>query len=266
MGIVYDSIGTGYTLGRREDPRIAAQLAAALGDSGPVVNVGAGTGSYEPSDRDVVAVEPSAVMIAQRPPHAAPAVRAAAEALPFADRSFGAAMAVLTIHHWTDKPRGLAELRRVARGPVVIFSGGDRALNTSWWLHDYFPTMRELVFQRSYLPERIAEVLGPVELIPVPIPADCADGFEAAYWRRPEAILDPAVWQATSALSLISDADRDAGMRRLAADLDRGEWDRRYGHLRSLSELDLGYRIIYQDGHLSERPVRRVTRPAARRE
>jgi SAM-dependent methyltransferase len=241
---VYDRIGLGYTGGRREEPRIAAALAAAIGDADSVLNVGAGTGSYEPRDRPVVSVEPSAVMIAQRPEHAAPAVRAIAEALPFADGSFGAAMAVLSIHHWADQAQGLAEMRRIARGPVVLFGGSDRLLNTTWWLHDYFPAARRLVAGRTYPPERIAEVLGRVSAIPVPIPADCADGFEAAYWRRPQAILDPAIWRATSALSLISDTERASGMSRLSADLRSGDWERRYGHLFGLGELDLGYRVI----------------------
>jgi SAM-dependent methyltransferase len=241
---VYDRIGPGYTGGRREEPRIAAALAAAVGDADSVLNVGAGTGSYEPRDRPVVAVEPSTVMVAQRPEHAAPAVRAIAEALPFADRSFGAAMAVLSIHHWAGKARGLAEMRRVARGPMVFFGGHNRRLNTSWWLHEYFPAVHRLVSRRTYPAERIAEVLGPVETVPVPIPADCADGFEAAFWQRPAAILDPAIWQATSALSLIPAADREAGMRRLAADLASGRWHDRHGHLLALDELDLGYCIV----------------------
>jgi SAM-dependent methyltransferase len=202
------------------------------------------SGSYEPRDRPVVAVEPSAVMVARRPEHAAPAVRAIAEALPFADGSFGAVMAVLSIHHWSDKARGLAEMCRVARGPVVLFGGSDRLLNTTWWLHDYFPAVRRLVAGRTYPPERISEVLGNVSAIPVPIPADCADGFEAAYWRRPQAILDPAIWRATSALSLISDTERASGMSRLSADLRNGDWERRYGHLLGRGELDLGYRVI----------------------
>jgi SAM-dependent methyltransferase len=241
---VYDRIGAGYAGGRREEPRIAAALAAAIGDADSVLNVGAGTGSYEPRDRPVVAVEPSAVMVAQRPRRAAPAVRATAEALPFADGCFGAAMAVLSIHHWTGKARGLAEMRRVARGPVVLFGGSDSLRNTTWWLHDYFPAARRLVAGRSYPLERIAEVLGEVSAIPVPIPADCADGFEAAYWRRPQAILDPEIWRATSALSLISDDERASGMSRLSADLRSGDWERRYGHLLGLGELDLGYRVI----------------------
>lgn len=243
-GPVYDRIGGGYTGGRREEPRIAARLALALGDADSVVNVGAGTGSYEPADRTVVAVEPSPVMEAQRPAGAAPCVRAAAEALPFADGAFGAAMAVLSIHHWTGAERGLAEMRRVSRGPVVLFGGNERTLNTSWWLHDYFPATRRLVSGRTVTAERIAETLGPVTVVPVPIPADCADGFEAAYWRRPAAILQPAVWRACSALALIGDAEREAGMARLSDDLASGEWRRRYGHLLELDELDLGYRVI----------------------
>jgi SAM-dependent methyltransferase len=241
---VYDRIGARYRGGRREEPRIAAALQRALGDAASVVNVGAGTGSYEPDDRQVAAVEPSPVMAAQRRADAAPCVRGAAEALPFADGAFAAAMAVLTLHHWTDKPRGLAEMRRVSRGPVVLFGGTDRDLNTSWWLHDYFPATRRLVSGRTYPAERIAEALGPVTLIAVPIPAGCADGFEAAYWRRPAAILDPAVWQATSALSLIGDAERAGGMARLSDDLANGEWLRKYGYLLERDELDLGYRVL----------------------
>jgi SAM-dependent methyltransferase len=241
---VYDGIGGDYAGGRRTDPRIAAELSAALGDADTVLNVGAGTGSYEPGDRPVVAVDPSPVMLAQRPADSAPCAQAAAEALPFGDGTFDAAMAVLTIHHWSDKPRGLAEMRRVARGPVVFFGGHNRKLNTSWWLHDYFPAVHRLVCGRTYPAERMAEVLGPVQTVPVPIPADCADGFEAAYWRRPEAILDPAIWRATSALSLIHACDRAAGMARLSADLASGRWHQRYGHLLALDELDVGYCIV----------------------
>jgi SAM-dependent methyltransferase len=241
---VYDRIGGGYAGGRGTDPRIAAVLTAALGDAGSVLNVGAGTGSYEPGDRLVVAVDPSPVMLAQRPAGSAPCVQASAEALPFGDGTFSAAMAVLTIHHWSDKARGLAEMRRVARGPLVFFGGHNRRLNTSWWLHDYFPAAHRLVAGRTYPAERIAGVLGPVETVPVPVPADCTDGFEAAYWRRPEAVLDPAIWRATSALSLIPASDRMAGMARLSADLASGRWHQRYGHLLTLDELDLGYCIV----------------------
>lgn len=240
---VYDRIGDHYQRGRREDRRIAAALRAALGGASPVVNVGAGTGSYEPRDRPVAAVEPSAVMVAQRPPGSALAVRAVAEALPFRDAAFGAAMGVLTIHHWRDRARGLTEMRRVARDRVVLFLRDPQAAR-SWWLHEYFPATARLVAGRETQLAEVAAVLGGLEVIPVPIPADCTDGFEAAYWRRPRAYLDPELWSSMSALALIPDADREQGMRRLRADLASGEWHRRWGHLLALDELDLGYRVV----------------------
>jgi SAM-dependent methyltransferase len=241
---VYDRIGGQYRAGRREEPRIAAAIRTALGGASPVLNVGAGAGSYEPRDRLVVAVEPSAVMAGQRPAGTAPAVRAQAEALPFGDRTFGAAMAVLTVHHWGDRARGLAEMRRVADGPVVLFVRDPRAV-PAWWLHHYFPATRRLEERRETPLDQLAGLLGrPLVVIPVPIPADCADGFNAAYWRRPRAYLDPGVWRPMSALALIPDADREEGMHRLRADLDSGEWLRQWGHLLALDELDLGYRVV----------------------
>ncbi len=194
--------------GRREDPRIAEWIWTGLGDARSVVNVGAGAGSYEPPDRRVVAVEPSEVMLAQRSPGAAPAVKASAEALPFGDAEFDAAMAVLSVHHWTDKRVGLAEMRRVARGPVVVF-GRVAEASPWWWLYEYFPDSARLVAGRETSLGEFEAILGPVEQIPVPIPADCVDGFEAAYWQRPAAILDPEVWRAMSALALIPDAERE---------------------------------------------------------
>jgi Methyltransferase domain len=240
---VYDRIGGQYHRGRRADPRIAQRIWTALGDVSPLVNVGAGGGSYEPNDRHVVAVEPSAVMIAQRPAGAAPAVRAVAEQLPFGDKAFGAALAVLTVHHWSYCGRGLAELMRVARR-VVLFTRDPRAVPW-WWLHHYFPATADLEASRETPIDQLEELLGcRVQAIPVPIPADCTDGFNAAYWRRPAAYLDPAVWQPMSALALIPEADRAAGMRRLGADIDNGEWHRRWRHLLALDELDLGYRVL----------------------
>jgi SAM-dependent methyltransferase len=245
---VYDRIGGRYREGRREDPRIAAAILAALGDAAPVVNVGAGAGSYEPRDRPIVAVEPSAVMLAQRSPHSAPGIRARAEALPFSDGSFGAAMGVLTVHHWSDRARGLAEMRRVARGPVVLFTRDPRAV-PSWWLHDYFPATRRLEASRETPLDQLASLLGrPLDVIAVPIPADCTDGFNAAYWNRPHAYLDPQVWRPMSALALIPDADRERGLRRLRTDLDSGDWHRRWGHLLALDALDLGYRVVVARG------------------
>jgi SAM-dependent methyltransferase len=183
-------------------------------------------------------------MLSQRPAGAAPAVRAVAEALPFGDGTFGAAMGVLTVHHWRDRARGLAEMRRVADGPVVLFLRDPRAVPT-WWLHHYFPATARLEASRETPLGQIEQMLGRhLEMTPAPIPADCTDGFNAAYWRRPHAYLDPEVWQPMSALALIPDADRAEGMRRLQADLDSGQWRRRWGHLLTLGELDLGYRVV----------------------
>ncbi|MGP8000724.1 MAG: class I SAM-dependent methyltransferase [Streptosporangiaceae bacterium] len=241
---VYDRIGRQYRHGRQEDPRIAAPLWAALGDASPVLNVGAGSGSYEPRDRPAVAAEPSAVMIAQRQPGAAPAVRARAEALPFATGSFGAAMGVLTLHHWRDRAQGLAEMRRVATGAVVLFVRDPRAVPT-WWLHHYFPATARLEASRETPLGQLGRLLGQrLDVTPVPVPADCTDGFNAAYWRRPWAYLDPHIWRPMSALALIGGADRDRGLRRLRADLASGEWHRRWGQLLTLDELDLGYRVV----------------------
>lgn len=208
------------------------------------MNVGAGSGSYEPRDRHVVAVEPSAVMLSQRPGGTAPAVCAGAEALPFRDDSFGAAMGVLTVHHWRDRARGLAEMRRVTRGRVVLFTRDPRPVPW-WWLHHYFPATARLEARRETPLSQLSQMLAaPLEVIVVPIPADCTDGFNAAYWRRPRAYLDPEIWRPMSALALIPEADRIAGMHRLTADLDSGEWHRRWGHLLGLDELDLGYRVV----------------------
>jgi SAM-dependent methyltransferase len=171
-------------------------------------------------------------------------VRAVAERLPFGDRSFGAAMGVLTVHHWRDRARGLAEMRRVARGPVVLFVRDPQAAPW-WWLHHYFPATARLEMRRETpIGELAAALGGRVEVVPVPIPADCVDGFNAAYWRRPAAYLDPEIWRPMSALALIPDADRADGMHRLAADTGSGEWHRRWGYLLDLTELDLGYRVL----------------------
>ncbi|HKP74778.1 MAG TPA: methyltransferase domain-containing protein [Longimicrobiaceae bacterium] len=237
---LYDRIGRGYAAHRRPDARIAGRIAEALGDARTVVNVGAGAGSYEPSDRAVVAVEPSAEMIRQRAPSAAPAVQAAAEALPFGDASFEAAMAVLTIHHWGDARRGLAEMRRVARERIAILTWNPD--HPGFWLtRDYFPEI--LPADRETFPtlRMIEDVLGAIEVRMVPVPADCTDGFLGAYWRRPEAYLDPGRRAAISAFAKHDDVD--ARIARLRADLADGTWERRNGDLLRLSELDLGYRL-----------------------
>ena len=237
---LYDSIGHGYHERRKQDPRIAARITQALENSRTIVNVGAGTGSYEPRDRKVVAVEPSMVMIRQRPTGAAPVVRASSASLPFRDASFDAALAVLTLHHWPDVSRGLDELRRAARKSVVILT-----FDTSvggFWLTDYFPEILELD-QRSMPPiSAIERRLGSVEVFDVPIPHDCADGLLGANWRRPHAYLDAGVRSATSVFSQIENLE--PGLSRLRADLDSGAWHSRYGRVLNQHELDLGYRLI----------------------
>ena len=185
MGAVYDEIGTSYAELRRTDHRIEAQLGRALGSAASIVNVGAGTGSYEPPERQVIAVEPSAVMTAQRPPAAAPVVRAAAENLPFAGQTFDAAMAVLSLHHWTDPERGLAEMRRVAKRIIVL--SFDAAVHRSYWLiREYFPAAGRLQSSQPPPVEAIAAAINATPVEVVPVPHACVDGFGWAYWRRPE--------------------------------------------------------------------------------
>jgi SAM-dependent methyltransferase len=238
---LYDAIGATYSSHRRADPRIAAALLAALGDAATVVNVGAGTGSYEPVDRRVVAVEPSAVLLAQRVPGAAPAVRARAEELPFADGTFDAALAVLTVHHWGDPTAGLRECARVARRRVVILTW-DPAATGFWLVEEYFPEL--LAHDRRVFPAlgELARVLGDLDVSVVPIPGDCVDGFLGAFWRRPEAYLDPTVRAGMSSFGRVADVQR--GIERLTTDLASGAWAARHEPLRARATLDLGYRLV----------------------
>lgn len=240
-GAVYDTIGRGYAAHRRPDPRVAARIHAALGGAASVVNVGAGAGSYEPADRRVAAVEPSEVMVRQRAPGSAPAVRATAEALPFRDRAFDAALGILTLHHWPDWRRGVAEMRRVARRRVVFLTW-DPASPGFWLTEDYFPEI--LPADRATFPsmEDFTYALGGAQVLPVPVPADCTDGFLGAYWRRPAAYLDAGVRGAVSALARIPDTA--PALARLAADLADGSWQRRWGNHLPADELDIGYRLV----------------------
>jgi SAM-dependent methyltransferase len=239
---IYDRIGRRYAQRRQPDPRIAARLDQALGDARKIVNVGAGSGSYEPEHRQVVAVEPSEVMITQRPPDAAPLVRAVAEALPFENGRFDAALAVLTVHHWTDPERGLAELRRVA-GRQVIFTWDPRHLAQFWFTRDYLPEAVALDAGFTTLDATMA-LLGAVTVEPVPVPHDCRDGFFAAYWRRPEAYLDPDVRAGISGFGILDEHVVEHALELLARDLESGEWYRRNEQLLGLDELDLGYRLV----------------------
>src|SRR5438093_8101801 len=243
-GQLYDTIGTTYTVTRRTEPRIAARIWAALGDARTVLNVGAGTGSYEPPGRDVIAVEPSALMRAQRPGGAPPCVAAAAERLPFQDRSFDAAMAVSTIHHWQDPIAGLREMRRVARRVVVFTcSSSDTAWRRRFWLtRDYLPEVADFSVGRPSLTEQ-ARAIG-ARMEPVLIPWDCADGFFEAYWRRPEAYLDDRVRRGVSVWARGGpDAERRA-VRRLRDDLASGRWAERNRDLVDLAAAELGLRLL----------------------
>ena len=241
MSHLYDRIGDGYAAVRQEEPAIAAAVVAALGDARSVVNVGAGAGSYEPPDRDVVAVEPSPVMLAQRPVGAAPAVQATAGALPFADGAFDAAMAILSAHHWPDRAAGLRELRRVARRRAVVFQCDlDVQVDAFWLVRDYLTTFRPAAMTMAEL----AGHLGAQRIEPVPIPHDCRDGFLAAYWRRPRAYLDRRVRDGISVFRLLPPADVETAIGRLRADLESGAWARRNAALLERESIDLGYRLV----------------------
>jgi SAM-dependent methyltransferase len=240
---LYDAIGRGYRTHRRPDPRLGAAVARALGEARTVVNVGAGAGSYEPADRAVLAVEPAAAMIAQRPPGSAPVVQASATDLPLRDGACDAAMAVLTIHHWPDRARGLSELRRIARRRVVLLTWDP--MSTPFWLEEYVPQVWML--DRPIFPtmDELRRELGSIEVQPLPVPHDCVDGFMGAYWRRPASYLDPDVRGAMSTFSKIADAG--TGLARLRRDLDDGSWRRRHRALLELTELDMGYRLVIHD-------------------
>ncbi len=244
-GARYDRIGHRYARGRRPDPRLAGLVVGALGPARTVVNVGAGTGNYEPAGREVVAVEPSSVMIAQRPPGSAPAVLGAAEALPVGDDRFEASLALSTIHHWDDVDAGLAEMARVAPRRVVYCSEPIHP-GRFWLADDYFPSMLTLAVNTDVpTAVQVGERLGgDVTITAFPLPADFAEGSGGAYWSRPEAYCDPGVQAAISLFALLPVGEVAEGTRRLRADLASGAWDRRHGHLRTQPSFDLGYRIV----------------------
>jgi SAM-dependent methyltransferase len=241
---LYDTIGATYNVTRRTEPRIAAQVWAALGDARTVLNVGAGTGSYEPSGRDVIAVEPSALMRAQRLADAAPCVAASAESLPFEDQSFDAAMAVSTVHHWQDPIAGLREMRRVARRVVVFtFDYSDTAWRRRFWLtRDYLPEVADLLVGRPPLSEQARAIGARVE--PVLIPWDCADGFFEAYWRRPEAYLDESVRRGISVWASVGPDAEQRALHSLRDELSSGRWAERNRDLVDLDAAELGLRLL----------------------
>lgn len=241
MSATYDRIGIGYGLLRKPDLRLATSINEALGDAQTVVNVGAGAGSYEPTGRQVVAVEPSTVMLTQH--RGARRVQATAEALPFPDKTFDAAMAIMTIHHWTDLDAGLAEMRRVARRQV-IFTWDKQHAEELWIVSEYVPEIRVMEHARFPCLDAVAEAIGGAAIREFPIPHDFTDGYQPAFWRRRHAYLDPAIRAASSTFATLPDEIVEPAMRRLQADLASGAWARRHRDLLERNTVDYGYRLI----------------------
>ena len=242
--IDYAAAGQRYAEFRQEEPFIAEQIRKALGDAKSVINIGAGAGSYEPTDIDVTAIEPSATMRAQRPAHRVAAIDAIAENLPFADDSFDAAMATFTVHQWHDLAKGIAEMKRVTRGSIVIMASDPAHLH-DFWITEYLPEALDREMSRFPAIDLLLDLLGPsarVETLPVPLL--CKDGFTTAYYGRPEMFLNPAVTGAMSSWTLLDEDIRERGRQKLARDLADGTWDARYGHLRSQPFYDGSMRLI----------------------
>jgi SAM-dependent methyltransferase len=250
--INYEDCAPNYPSQRRADPRIAEIVGAALGDAQTVLNVGAGGGSYEPRDRWVLAVEPSAGMRAQRPADLAPAITASAEALPLDEDAVDAAMAMITVHHWNDPARGLRELRRVTRGPVLVLTFDIDVLASFWMITDYLP--EALTDDRRRFPtiEEITETLGSARVASIPIPIDCTDGFFEAHYARPEAYLDPLVREAQSVWPRLPRGVERRALAALTVDLRSGNWDARHGDLRNQPLYDGGLRLVVSDPHADE--------------
>ncbi len=242
----YEQHGRTYARHRRADPRIEARIHAALGDAHTVVNVGAGSGSYEPRDRWLLAVEPSATMRAQRPEGAAPAIDARAEALPLDDDSVDAAMACVTIHHWEPVEAGLAEMRRVARGPVVVFTFELEFLPD--WQQEFLREGLEIELPRFPAIDDVATALGGRTRVErIPTPADCEDGFFEAFWNRPEALLDPAIRASQSMWALLGPGVEEQMVSRLEAALESGAWDAEHGHLRDRQSVEGALRLVISE-------------------
>lgn len=244
-GFDYDKLGQKYSSYRQTDPRIAAYVFKAFADAKTILNVGAGAGSYEPSDRYVVAIEPSAVMRAQRIKNGkVPAINAKADNLPFDDNSFDASMAMITIHQWSDMNKGLRELRRVTKHQVVIMTFDPDELD-NFWNANYFPELIEIEGVRYPTIDFIKKSLGGTsEVIPIPIPLDCLDGFQEAFYGRPEAFLEKEVRLSQSAWSFLPKGIEEKLVETLENDLKSGEWDKKYGHFRSEPTFICGLRLI----------------------
>jgi SAM-dependent methyltransferase len=241
MIVKYDPLAFDYREHRKPDASFAAKIDAHAAGAKSIINVGAGTGSYEPRNCNVIALEPSVKMILNRPKDAAKAIQGLAEHIPFQRNEFDIAMGILTIHHWQNLRMGLSEMKRVARQKIVLFTWVDES--PPYWMEDYFPEMRAI--DRRIFPT-LAELeshLGKIEVEPVEIPGDCTDGFMCAYWKRPEAYLDSGVRAAISTFSRMKNTE--SGLSKLHADIESGLWRRTYGHLLDKFSLDLGYRLVF---------------------
>jgi SAM-dependent methyltransferase len=241
----YDKLGQKYSVKRQTEPAIFSYIVKALGDAATVLNVGAGTGSYEPTDRYVIAVEPSLVMRSQRESNNKnPAVIAFADNLPFDDNSFEASTAFVTVHHWSDIHKGLHELRRVTKNQVIIMTFDPEALD-DFWNAIYFPELIEAEKKRYPSIDFITTALGGTcEVQKIPIPFDCADGFQEAFYGRPEAFLDKQVRQSQSAWGFISPEVEEKYIKDFAEELASGEWDKKYGHYRTQPSFTCALRLI----------------------
>lgn len=245
--VAHDGVDRGYGSIRRADPRILRRIARAVGGAASVVNIGGGTGAYEPPNRRVVAVEPSDTVIAQRRPGAAPVVKGVAEELPFKDGGYAAAMAILTIHHWRDPIAGLQEMRRVSRRRTVVLTMDPNKIS-EFWLYRYFPDVAFADAVRFPPLSAVADALGgEVRIEDVPVPHDCRDGVLGAFWRRPSAYLDARIRRSISTLAMIGDDDLLGGLRQLSDDLRSGAWEAMHSWLLELDELDIGYRLVVAD-------------------
>ena len=241
----YEHGGQKYSGQRKTDPRIAEYVHRALGNAKTVLNVGAGAGSYEPEDRYVIALEPSASMRSQRMNNGrTPAVIGFADTIPFDDNAFDASMALVTVHHWPDLDKGLKEMRRVTKDAVVIMTFDPDALNEFWNVH-YFPELIEVERQRYPSVDSLIKSLGGnCEVQKIPVPFDCTDGFQEAYYGRPEAFLEKDVRMSQSAWGFLPAGLEEQYVQALANDLASGEWDRKYGHYRKEPDFTCALRLI----------------------
>jgi SAM-dependent methyltransferase len=241
VATLYDAIGINYSVTRCTDPKIAKQLYAEFQGATRIVNIGAGTGSYEPDNVELVAVEPSSEMISQRKPGSHRVEKASAEKLPFDDGSFSHAITVNSMHHWKDRALAFSEINRVATERFVAITW-DPSSEPFWLTRDYFPEIYEM--DKRIFPDmkEFDGYFDQVKVRPLQIPSDCQDGLLAAFWKRPEAYLSSKVRQSISPFAKIENLSE--GLRKLEDDLATGAWAKNNHAILSQSSLDVGYKII----------------------